>query len=137
MRGLLELVLEVNDLERSLAFYRDVLELPVVERWPAPRVGAWLSIGRNAVLGLWPPGSGGPGVAIAGSRGGSHVHFAVYVEQGTLDSWRERINGEGIQVHGPVEFAPGNRSIFVADPDGNIVELGDWAVDWAGEQVEL
>lgn len=136
MRGLLELVLEVSDLDRSLAFYQDVLELPVVERWPAPRVGAWLSIGRNAVLGLWPPTSGGPGIAIAGSRGGSHVHFAIYVEPGTLDRWRDRINEEGWQVHGPVEFAHGNRSIFINDPDGNVVELADWVVDWAGNQVE-
>ena len=39
MRGLLELVLEVADLEKSVAFYRDILRLPEVETWPAPRVG--------------------------------------------------------------------------------------------------
>jgi catechol 2,3-dioxygenase-like lactoylglutathione lyase family enzyme len=66
MRGLLELVLEVNDLEKSLAFYRGALELAEVERWPPPRLASWLSIGRNAVLGLWPRASGGAGVAIAG-----------------------------------------------------------------------
>ena len=136
MRGLLELVLEVDDLDRSLAFYRDLLQLPEVARWPAPRVGAWLSIGRNAVLGLWPPSSGGREVAIFGSRGGSHVHFAIYVEPGSLEMWRRRIEEGGLKVHGPVEFTSDNRSLFVADPDRNIVELGDWAVDWAGEVVE-
>ena len=136
MRGLLELVLEVDDLARSVGFYRDVLQLPVVEEWPPPRRGVWLSIGRNAVLGLWPPSSGGPDVAIFGSRGGSHVHFAIYVEHGTLHEWRERIEHQGLQVHGPVDFSRGNQSIFLSDPDGNIVELGDWVVDWAGEVVE-
>ncbi len=135
MRGLLELVLEVADLEKSVAFYRDILRLREVEAWPAPRVGVWLSLGRNEVLGLWPPTSGGEGVAIAGSRGGTHVHFAIYVEPGSLLSWQQLLEQAGVKVEGPVEFAHGNRSIFVADPDGNVVELGDWRVDWAGETV--
>ncbi len=135
MNGLLELVLEVADLEASLAFYRDLLRLELVERWPPPREAAWVGIGRNAVLGLWPPSSGGEGVAIAGSRGGSHVHFAVYVEPGSLDAWQRRLEDTGIKVEGPVEFSPGNRSIFVSDPDQNVVELADWEVDWAGNRV--
>lgn len=135
MQGLLELVLEVNDLQRSVAFYRDLLQLPVVDQWPEPRSATWLAIGRNGVLGLWPPASGGEGVAIAGSRGGSHVHFAIYVDRGTLSTWLQRLGDAGHQVEGPVEFAHGNRSLFVSDPDGNIVELADWSVDWAGVEV--
>jgi len=133
VHGLLELVLEVSDHDRSLAFYRDVLELPVVERWPEPRLATWLSIGHHAVLGLWPQSSGGPGVGIAGSRGGTHVHFAIYVEPQSLPGWHGKLKAAGLTVEGPVEFAHGNRSLFVADPDGNVVELGDWHVDWAGE----
>lgn len=135
MRGLLELVLEVGDLEQSIAFYRDLLRLPEVEKWPAPRVAVWLSLGRNEVLGLWPADSGGEGVGIAGSRGGSHVHFAIYVEPGSLRAWQELLEHAGIKVEGPVDFAHGNRSIFVSDPDGNVVELGDWGVEWAGQPV--
>jgi len=136
VRGLLELVLEVGDLEKSLTFYRDVLGLPVVETWPAPRAGVWLSIGRNGVLGLWPASSGGPGVGIHGSRGGAHVHFAIYVETGTLAKSQGALMQAGLDVEGPIEFDHGNRSIFVTDPDGNIVELGDWVVDWAGDRLQ-
>ena len=135
MRGLLELVLEVSDLESSVAFYRDVLGLPEIERWPPPRLGVWLSMGRNEVLGLWPATSGGRGVAIAGSRGGSHVHFAIYVEPGSLLHWQLQLQQAGLPVEGPIQFAHPNRSLFVADPDGNVVELADWTVDWAGEKV--
>jgi len=106
---LLELVVEVNDLEQSLAFYRGVLQLAEVEHCPPPRVATWLSIGRNTVLGLWPRASGGEGVAIAGSRGGSHVHFAIYVEPGSLPTWQERLGVAGLNVVGPVDFAHGNR----------------------------
>ncbi len=135
MRGLLELVLEVNDLEQSLAFYRDLLQLPVVDHWPEPRLASWLAIGRNAVLGLWPRASGGVGVAIAGSRGGSHVHFAIYAEPESLLTWQQRLHEVGLIVEGPVNFGHGNQSLFVPDPDGNVVELADWSVDWAGEVV--
>ena len=133
MRGMLEIVLEVGDLERAVAFYRDVLGCREVERWPAPRRAVWLDIGRHAVLGLWPASSGGPGVGIHGARGGSHVHFAIYVERGTIEEWRRKLDAAGLEVEGPVEFSGGNRSLFVTDPDGNVVELGDWQVDWAHE----
>jgi catechol 2,3-dioxygenase-like lactoylglutathione lyase family enzyme len=137
MNGLLELVLEVGDLDRAVTFYRDVLDLDEVERWPEPRAGVWLSLGRNAVLGLWPPSSGGRGVGIAGSRGGAHVHFAIYVERGTLPEWKSRLETAGHAVEGPVTFSHGNASLFVSDPDGNVVELGDWTVDWAGRPVSV
>jgi catechol 2,3-dioxygenase-like lactoylglutathione lyase family enzyme len=135
MKGLLELVLEVEYLDQSLAFYEGVLQLTEVEHWPPPRVATWLSIGRNAVLGLWPRASGGEGVAIAGSRGGSHVHFAIYVDPGSLPMWQEKLGTAGLKVVGPVEFTHGNRSLFVSDPDGNVVELADWTVDWSGEEI--
>ncbi len=135
MNGLLELVLEVADLDASLAFYRDLLQLEVVERWPPPRAAAWVAIGRNAVLGLWAPSSGGAGVAIAGSRGGSHVHFAIYVEQGSLPDWQRRLEDAGVTVEGPVNFSDSNRSLFVSDPDQNVVELADWKIDWSGSPV--
>src|SRR5712691_12544999 len=117
-----------------VGFHRGALELAEVEHWPPPRVATWLSIGRNAVLGLWPSASGGEGVAIAGSRGGSHVHFAIYVESGSLLDWQQQLQQAGLPVEGPIQFAHPNRSLFVADPDGNVVELADWTVDWAGEK---
>src|ERR1700716_773949 len=100
VRGLLELVLEVADLDRSVHFYRDMLQLTEVERWAPPRAGVWVSIGRQAVLGLWPASSGGPGVGIAGARGGAHVHFAIYVEHGSLPTWRGRLADTGHSVEG-------------------------------------
>jgi catechol 2,3-dioxygenase-like lactoylglutathione lyase family enzyme len=75
MRGLLELVLEVNDLDKSLAFYRGVLQLTEVEHWPPPRVATWLSIGRNAVLGLWPAASGGEGLPLR-AHGVAHTSIS-------------------------------------------------------------
>jgi catechol 2,3-dioxygenase-like lactoylglutathione lyase family enzyme len=134
VRGLLELVLEVTDLERSVAFYRDLLEMREVVRWPEPRPGVWVELGPNEVLGLWPASSGGAGVAIHGSRGGSHVHFACYVDPGSLPGWERRLRDAGLACE-TAAFSHGNRSLFVTDPDGNVVELGDWRRDWRSEPV--
>jgi catechol 2,3-dioxygenase-like lactoylglutathione lyase family enzyme len=135
-RGLLELVLEVQDLERAVAFYRDLLGMREVVRWGAERPAVWLELGPHQVLGLWPPSSGGPGKGIHGARGGAHVHFAYFVEPGTLGSWRDRLEAAGQPVEGPLEFQQGS-SIFIDDPDGNAVELADWPRDWEGKPVHL
>jgi catechol 2,3-dioxygenase-like lactoylglutathione lyase family enzyme len=135
-RGLLELVLEVRDLDRSVVFYRDLLGMREVVRWGAERPAVWLELGDHQVLGLWPVSSGGPGVAIHASRGGAHVHFAVFVSPGALGAWKDRLDAAELEVKGPVDFQQG-RSLFVDDPDGNVVELADWARDWEGEPVTL
>jgi catechol 2,3-dioxygenase-like lactoylglutathione lyase family enzyme len=134
---MLEFVLEVADLERSATFYRDKLGMTEVERWHGPRPGVWVAMGTNQVLGLWPAKSGGPGVGLYDSRGGTHVHFALYVAPGTLDTWIAKLRTAGVEVKGPVDFGPGNRSIYVDDPDGNVVELAQWAHDWQGRPVTI
>jgi hypothetical protein len=48
--------------------------------------------------------------------------------------WQERLVMAGFKVVGPITFVHGNRSVFVSDPDGNVVELADWIVDWSGEE---
>ena len=132
---MLEFVLEVADLERSVTFYRDKLGMQEVERWHDPRPGVWVAMGTHQVLGLWPAKSGGPGVGLYDSRGGAHVHFALYVAPGTLDAWIAKLRTAGLEVKGPVDFTPGTRSIYVDDPDGNVVELAQWAHDWEGQAV--
>lgn len=135
-RGLLELVLEVADLDRAVGFYREILGMREVVRWGSERPAVWLELGPHQVLGLWPAASGGPGVGIHGGRGGSHVHFAYFVAPGTLSAWKGRLQAAGQPVEGPVDFRQGS-SIFVDDPEGNVVELADWPRDWEGKPVEL
>src|SRR6478672_9437411 len=56
--GLFETHLTVGDLERSVAFYRDVVGLPVA--YEVPERGAaflWLGNPGEAMLGLWSIGS--------------------------------------------------------------------------------
>jgi catechol 2,3-dioxygenase-like lactoylglutathione lyase family enzyme len=111
------LVLNVSDVERSLAFYCGPLGLA------AERVGQWragtapfpsVRITPTTVIDL-----------VRGPRGESNVdHICLVVEP--LD-WQEVIDsGEFTVLEGPVPRwgARGSAtSVYVRDPDGNTVEL--------------
>ena len=58
IRGLFEAHLTVSDLDRSIAFYRDVLGLPLAHRIPARQVAFfWVPSPDKAMLGLWSIGT--------------------------------------------------------------------------------
>ena len=116
--GLAELTLQVRDLQALERFYTDVLGLRVLER-EDDRI--WLSAGRDARLGLWLPGE-----KEFGDEGGAHVHYAFSAEPGTLDGLVARLEDGGIDVRGPVEHPGGDRSIYLEDPEGNVVEVWDF-----------
>jgi catechol 2,3-dioxygenase-like lactoylglutathione lyase family enzyme len=54
------------------------------------------------------------------------VHFAFSAAPGGLDRLRDGIGARGAHVRGPEEHDGGDRSIYVEDPEGNIVELWDF-----------
>ena len=80
--------------------------------------GVWLRVGDRARLGLWTPGE-----KQHGDRGGSHVHFAIGVTPERLDELAEALGGD---AKGPVEHEGGDRSLYVSDPEGNVVEVWDF-----------
>jgi lactoylglutathione lyase len=58
IRGLFETHLTVSDLDRSLAFYRDVLKLPLAQVFSQRRVAFfWIGAPGRAILGLWETGT--------------------------------------------------------------------------------
>ena len=116
--GLAEMTLQVHDLQALEAFYTDVFGLRVLKR-DDDRV--WLAAGKYARLGLWLPGE-----KEFGDEGGEHVHYAFSAEPGTLDALVDRIKERGIDVRGREEHPAGDRSIYVEDPEGNVVEVWDF-----------
>jgi catechol-2,3-dioxygenase len=116
--GLCELTLEVRDLQALEAFYTDVFGLRVLKR-EDDRV--WLAAGSHSRLGLWLPGE-----KEFGDEGGKHVHYAFSAEPGSLDALVDRLHERSIPVRGPIEHPGGDRSIYVDDPEGNVVEVWDF-----------
>jgi catechol 2,3-dioxygenase-like lactoylglutathione lyase family enzyme len=119
--GVNELVLEVDDLERSERFYAGVLGLPVVERW-TEREAIWVMAGERTRIGLWRPQ-----VGLAGGRGGKHVHFAMHIAEDDYDSAVERLREQGQDIE-EIAFEGAGRSVYATDPDGHVVELWTWDV---------
>lgn len=118
VQGFAELTLETRDREPLERFYVDVLGLSVLAREDDR---TWLAAGDHARLGLWLPGE-----KEFGDEGGRHVHFAFSAAPGRLDALAQRLRDAGVEHRGPVEHPGGDRSLYVEDPEGNVVEVWDF-----------
>jgi catechol-2,3-dioxygenase len=116
--GFCEVTLETRDLRVLEAFYTEILELPVISR-EDDRV--WMACGMRARLGLWMPGD-----KEHGDRGGRHVHVAFSVDPGQLDRLAGLARDAGTTVEGPIEHEGGDRSLYLQDPERNVVEAWDF-----------
>jgi catechol-2,3-dioxygenase len=115
--GFCELTLQTENPAQLASFYVDCFGLRELSRDPE---GVWLAVGETARLGLWRPGT-----KQFGDRGGAHVHFALSVAPGELERIAQRLRSCGLPVQGPVEHDGGDRSVYLNDPEGNVVEAWD------------
>jgi catechol-2,3-dioxygenase len=117
-QGFAELTIEVRDLDTLERFYREIFGLRVLAR-EEDRI--WLAAGERARLGLWLPGP-----KEYGDEGGRHVHYAFSAPPGGLERLAERLRAAAHEFRGPVEHDGGDRSLYVEDPEGNVVEVWDF-----------
>ena len=129
IRGLDHVVLRVADVDRSLYFYCDVLGCAVERRIDALglvqlRAGASLIdlVPLDSPLGK----AGGAGPAPPEEGGRNVDHFALEIESFDEAAIRAALQAGGVEP-GDVGQRYGARgtgpSMYVRDPDGNVVEL--------------
>ncbi|AXR79033.1 VOC family protein [Natrarchaeobaculum sulfurireducens] len=117
LTGLAWLALEVTYLERARTFYEGTLELSVRdERETELRLAA----GETDLILRRPAGV---------PRGGLHTHYAFSIPAAEYDDWWDRLDAEYDLEE--VQFGP-SKSLYLYDPDGNCVELGQQDVDGPG-----
>ena len=116
--GLCEMTLQARDMNALVDFYVEALGLDVLSR-DEDRV--WLAVGDRGRLGIWTPGQ-----KEFGDEGGAHVHYAFSAGPGGLDTLTERLRERGMDLRGPVEHDGGDRSLYLEDPEGNVVEVWDF-----------
>ena len=116
--GICELVLQARDTDLLKRFYVQVFGFKVLSE-DDDRI--WLACGRRTRLGIWTPGE-----KEFGDQGGRHVHFALSAGRGRLQALAQRLSAQGAEFEGPVEHEGGDRSIYVEDPEGNVVEVWDF-----------
>ncbi|MBI1967042.1 MAG: VOC family protein [Gemmatimonadetes bacterium] len=112
--------LTVSNLDRALAFYRDVLGLEVTARYG--RDAVFLSFGgyhHHIGLNTW-AGQGAPRPA-PGTTG--LYHFAIlYPDRLTLAVAVRRVLERGVPLEGAADHGV-SEAVYLRDPDGNGVEL--------------
>ena len=126
LRKLDHVVLRVADLEASLRFYRDVLgcTLDKVQE----KIGLWQVRAGDSLVDLVPLDGvlGKMGGAGPAKEGRNVDHFALQVTPFDEAAIRAHLAAHNVTItdSGRRYGAEGNGpSIYVADPDGNIVEL--------------
>jgi catechol 2,3-dioxygenase len=112
--------LKVSDLERSLAFYTNVLGFELTGR--LDNEAAFLSAGgyhHHIALNTWE--SGGGARPAPGTTGLHHLAI-LYPDRSTMAAAYRRVVGYGIAITGASDHG-GSEAIYLDDPDGNGVEL--------------
>jgi catechol 2,3-dioxygenase len=112
--------LKVADLDRALAFYRDVLGFELTQRYGGE--AAFLSAGgyhHHIGLNTWESRGGSP--PPHGSTGLYHVAI-VYPTRAELADALRRVLQAGIPLEGASDHGV-SEAIYLRDPDGNGVEL--------------
>jgi catechol 2,3-dioxygenase len=128
--------LKVADIDRALAFYRDVLGFEVTARYG--KQAAFLSAGgyhHHIGLNTWE--SRGGTAPPAGHTGLYHLAIRYPTRQ-ALAAVLRRVLAAGISLQGAADHGV-SEAIYLADPDGNGVELyrdrprDEWPRSPAGE----
>jgi catechol 2,3-dioxygenase-like lactoylglutathione lyase family enzyme len=123
VEGLAEVVINVHDMQRSLAFYRDLLGLPVIS--PPERTNpvflragaATAALPALVVLVQLPPDA----PPFAPPR--TLHHLALAVPAAAFDAAFDALSRHGLTMRtGQHPILP-SRTMYIDDPDGNEVEL--------------
>jgi catechol 2,3-dioxygenase-like lactoylglutathione lyase family enzyme len=139
IRGIHHTAISTGNLDRALAFYRDLLGFPVISEFtwpagtePADRItglknsaarAAMLRAG-NAIIELFQyesptPRSGDPRRPVC-DHGITHICLDVQ----DLDGEYERLKAAGMTFHcPPQDLGMGIKTTYGRDPDGNVIEL--------------
>lgn len=112
--------LRVSDLDRAIAFYRDVMGLDVQQLYGAQ--AAFLSAGgyhHHIGLNTWDSRGGTP--PAKGTTGLYHTAF-VYPDRPALADAFKRVLDAGVPITGAADHGV-SQAIYFDDPDGNGIEI--------------
>jgi glyoxylase I family protein len=111
--------INVTDLERARRFYSEVLGLEEIARPAFDFAGAWYRLGdRQLHLIVHPATRALRGTTEISSREG---HFAIAVR--SYEEARARLEQAGVAIDARPRGRTPWAQIFLADPDGNLIEL--------------
>lgn len=117
MEGLRHVALYVEDVERSLAFYRDVMGMRL--EWRPDPDNVYLTSGSDN-LALHKRSSGGSSDAPSDL---DHIGFLV-ADPEDVDAWARYLEAQGLTLAmSPRTHRDGARSLYLLDPDGIRIQI--------------
>lgn len=130
IQGLDHAAICVSDIERSVAFYRGVLGMRVVDSRPFTSSYLWLNFGPGQTLNLTLAPEQTPKVLAQKTGLDLSAHLAFRAPRNFLDQLKPKLEDLGVLKH---ESATG---LYFTDPDGNFLEVTCWrehALEEAGQ----
>jgi catechol 2,3-dioxygenase-like lactoylglutathione lyase family enzyme len=140
VRGVHHLALNTEDMKSTIDFYTEVLGMPLVHAMKVPSGTArgnppfenlrhyFFDMGNDSLLAFFEMPKGakqtGDRDALAAMQ---HCSFATSAEM--AERYLERLKAKGLDILGPLEPAPGLRSIYFFDPNGIRLEISWRPVD--------
>jgi len=130
VRRILETALDCDDLPRTAAFYKKLLDVtPMLD---SERLVA-IDAGEGTVLLLFQRGHTAAldttGGRIPGHDAGGAGHLAFAIDAAALREWEARLRDLGIDIESRVTWERGGVSLYFRDPDNRSVEVvtpGSW-----------
>ena len=115
IKNINHIALHVADVEKSVAFYKNILLLEQISRPGFDFAGAWFRIGNIQELHLI------EGLTENVNSGSRSNHFAV--ETDNLHEWEKHFNDHQIIFRPTKQRPDGAWQLFVQDPDAYWIEL--------------
>ncbi len=124
IRGLGEIALRVENLDAMQRFYADVIGLELMQRFPTSaffRIAEGYA-GHTQILALFDRTAASDYTGLDPART-TVDHIAFTIALADFAPEKARLEGLGLQLHTAEHGWTQWRSLYVADPEGNTVEL--------------
>jgi catechol 2,3-dioxygenase-like lactoylglutathione lyase family enzyme len=133
LKKVLETALYVDDMERSIHFYQNIMQLQPIHRIPRLCV---FNVGGVNVLLIFERGTTlqpyeTPGGIIPSHNGSGPLHMAFAIQEEDLLTWKERLANHQVTILSQVKWPRGGTSLYFRDPDEHLIELatpGLWSI---------
>lgn len=107
-------ILAVKDLDKSIAFYHDLLGLPIKNQRRT-----WVDLGQTGALLSLHPAAITSDHSSNSLEGGMVVGFLV----GDVESALDELKSRGVHVHRDIVDREAGKNAIVLDPDGYMISL--------------